>query len=143
MSYTHYWDQKAEASYMQWLAIEEHFKNVLIQAICKKDLDYCIQYESNDSSPVLITNGHIQFNGIDDEGHETFGLSRINVGEFELCETDNKPYDKFVVFVLILAHNLAPGCYIITSDGDAKDWQKDLDQLNALCETEYTLPETV
>ena len=137
MGYTHYWDQKAEPSYMQWFEIMEHFKHLLLHT------SMCIQAESDDPSPFLITNDHIRFNGVGDEGHETFDLSRINVGEFEFCKTAYKPYDKFVVFVLILVHNLAPDCYIITSDGDANDWQKDLDQLNAICETEYTLPETI
>ena len=141
MDYTHYWNQKTEPTYMQWLEIMEHFKHILLHTAMEET--HCIQYESDDSSPVLITNGHIQFNGIDDEGHETFGLSRINVGEFEFCKTANKPYDKFVVYVLILAHNLAPGCYVITSDGDANDWQKDLDQLNEMCATNYTLPNTI
>ena len=72
-----------------------------------------------------------------------FRSTNLSYGLFDFCKTANKPYDKFVVYVLILAHNLAPGCYIITSDGDASDWQKDLDQLNKICETNYTLPETV
>jgi len=137
MGYTHYWDQKAEPSYMQWFEIMEHFKHLLLHT------SMCIQAESDDPSPFLITNDHIRFNGVGDEGHETFDLSRINVGEFEFCKTANKPYDKFVVFVLILVHNLAPGCYIITSDGNGIDWQKDLDQLNAICETDYILPVTI
>jgi hypothetical protein len=141
MGYTHYWDQKAEPEYMQWLAITEHLKHIIEQAI--EDGSMCIQYESDDDAPVLITNDLIRFNGIGDEAHETFGLSRIDVGEFDFCKTANKPYDKFVVYVLILAHNLAPGCYIITSDGDASDWQEYLNQLNRICATAYTLPETI
>ena len=141
MGYTHYWTQKYEPEYMQWLEIMEHLKHIIEQAI--EDGSMCIQAEDDDSSPVLITNDSIRFNGVDDKGHETFGLSRIDVGEFDFCKTANKPYDKFVVYVLILAHNLAPGCYVITSDGNGIDWQKYLDQLNSICETNYILPVTV
>jgi len=141
MGYTHYWNQHSEPTYMQWLEIMEHFKHIFLHTAMEETR--CIQYESDDSSPVLITNDLIRFNGIGDKGHETFGLSRINVGEFDFCKTANKPYDKFVVYVLILAHNLAPDCYGIISDGNANDWQKDLDQLNEICETNYTLPKSV
>ena len=141
MGYTHYWTQEYEPEYTQWLEIMEHFKHILLHTAVEET--HCIQYESDDSSPVLITNDLIRFNGIGDEGHETFLLVKDDVAGFNFCKTSHMPYDLFVVYVLILVHNLAPGCYIITSDGDRSDWQKDLDQLNKICETSYTLPNTI
>ena len=141
MGYTHYWNQKAEPTYTQWLEILEHFKHILLHTAVEEAL--CIQAESDDPSPVINNNEVIYFNGCGAAGHETFMFERNKVGEFNFCKTAEKPYDKFVVYVLILAHNLAPGCYTIGSDGDASDWQEYLDQLNRICATAYTLPETI
>ena len=141
MGYTHYWTQTHEPEYMQWFEIMEHLKHIIEQAI--EDGSMCIQAEDDDSSPVLITNDLIQFNGIGDQAYETFLLVKDDVAGFNFCKTSHMPYDLFVVYVLILVHNLAPGCYVITSDGNGIDWQKDLDQLNSICETDYILPVTI
>lgn len=55
------------------------------------------------------------------------------------CETGDKPYDWFVITVLILVHNLCPGCYNITSYCK-DDWTPVLQWLNESLNAEYVLP---
>jgi hypothetical protein len=84
----------------------------------------------------IIFNGKAKF----DQDHETFLLSKNKPKQpdwnkdaiakgytFQFCKTARKPYDKFVTAILIIADNIAPGAIVITSDGDAGDWQDGLD----------------
>ncbi|EGT3611545.1 hypothetical protein FAP59_18335 [Morganella morganii] len=100
------------------------------------------------STGTLFTNDGetLYFNGEakDDMSHETFMVNRRipedltgnalrfnNPGEYwDFCKTAYKPYDVFVVSALLLLHNLCPGCFSVSSDGDAQDWQPVLDYVS-------------
>ena len=72
-------------------------------------------------------NGHDDYffslNGIGDDGHETFGLSK-KATDFAFCKTARKPYDSVVVALLCWAHQCCPA-FTWTSDGDDEPDYKD------------------
>jgi hypothetical protein len=45
-----------------------------------------------------------------------------DIGSYNYCKTERKPYDDAVVAVLLAMSCCAPGAFAIRSDGDASDW---------------------
>lgn len=100
-------------------------------------LDYCkakkieLAFEFDVQKPPEVSNEMIRFNGVADEGHETFILFKkkqtggIDDGQsryFYFCKTARKPYDLAVCLVLLSLANHAKSMKI-TSDGDWDgDW---------------------
>ena len=76
------------------------------------------EYDEADKE-IEISKECIQFNGIGDEGHETFVLFPKS-GPFEFCKTARKPYDLAVSSVMILASLLSEKGQI-SSDGIGKN----------------------
>ncbi|RUS67262.1 hypothetical protein CUZ56_01205 [Saezia sanguinis] len=86
----------------------------------------------------------ICFNGDAAQGldHETFMLpqQKGEGEEYLFCKTAHQPYDSLVIAVLILVHNLCPGCFDISSDGDARQWAPVCQWVNQVTAHEYLLP---
>lgn len=65
--------------------------------------------------------------GDEDFCHDSFALLKGGHSgkglEFHCCKTARKPYDFFVMSVLLLVNDVAPGAYVITSDGNSTEWQ--------------------
>ena len=92
--------------------------------IVTEEMKIPLVYELDETDKPPVCEGEmIQFNGPDDEGHETFILNQNGGRDF--CKTARKPYDIAVVAILCLAHHqdnsFEPG-----SDGDAEDWEEGL-----------------
>lgn len=113
MGYTHYWEIQKQLNVQDedWLRF---CLAVSADLWTHKDV---IQREYNNSEPPLINQDQITFNGKDDNGHETFSLERSSEG-FHFCKTREKPYDRAVVNVLLLAKEHFPGWLRLSSDGD-------------------------
>jgi hypothetical protein len=87
------------------------------------DVPVAAEFDTPDAAPEL-TDAYIRFNGIGEDGHETFclvaGMARqegcplprerrartlpIHPGRFDFCKTARKPYDVLVTAVLWIAH---------------------------------------
>lgn len=119
MGYTHYWRQRADIPAEKWAAICADVR-ALIERL-PDGVSVAAEFDSNE--PALVTDDEIRFNGIGDNGHETFVLSRVKPnGGFEFCKTAQKPYDVLVCAVLIVAaSHKAP--MRISSDGEPADWE--------------------
>jgi hypothetical protein len=98
-----------------------------------QDCKGIIQYEDNICKPPVADDAMIRFNGVDDDGHETFVLMRSDVPAsylenknevFGFCKTARKPYDKYVTAVLLLAKLYLQDEIRISSDGDIADWKE-------------------
>lgn len=119
MGYSHYFENKKDCPPENWAKIADAFKRMQATAIINND-------------PLLIHSASgvddtgIWFNGIEDDGHETFHLTRVGSGRFNCCKTALKPYDRVVVAVLCLANFFAPGVWDIDSDGPNYEWQDGL-----------------
>ena len=103
---------------------------------------------SDKNSKPTIDNEEISFNGIGDDGHETFCITRkkrdlydyekqdsiqdaymhdkSGGGVFNFCKTAHKPYDKYVVAVLCAIYRVQRDIMNISSDGNTADWTEGL-----------------
>ena len=123
MGYTHSWHKEKELPQDKWDKFIEEAKIVLSDARVLWE-----EYDKPDTKPVL--NGDmVWFNGIEEDGHETFYFSRVVSDEefvqkgddgkyFSFCKTAYKPYDKYVVRMLVLAEKHFGNAIRINSDGD-------------------------
>ena len=70
-----------------------------------------------DTEP-LYNNNEVIFNGLDDDAHETFYITKDGGSEF--CKTQRKPYDQLVNMTLELAKNMLDD-FSYSSDGPNGD----------------------
>lgn len=117
MGYSHYFTQTQDCQPEQWIALCEAARKVIAR---NTDL-VSLEYDEVDK-PAEVSDDQIRFNGKGDDGHETFLLGRNSDRGFQFCKTAQKPYDVVVVAVLCLAHELCPGVWEISSDGNVDDW---------------------
>ena len=117
MGYTHYF--KLESG-------EEKFKKEVIEDIKKVVNKYSnlLQYEHDVKDSPLVNEKTIHFNGIDENGHETFYLLP-NWKDF--CKTARKPYDLPTCEILLILKHYYKDKFNLTSDGfwvSEKDFKK-------------------
>ena len=110
MGYTHYC--KKEKGYEGSEGYEEALP--IIKEILKRHADI-IQFEYNNDERPICNDDLIRFNGIEDEGNETF-LFLNEMEEFSFCKTARKPYDVVVCECLIVLNHFMP-YLIVGSDG--------------------------
>lgn len=117
MGYTHYWQYKR----LPGLSTEGRrmLREILAEAYCQG----IIQREYDLAERPVLTKTEIRFNGVGENGHETFCF---NVGEpanrpsgwhFSFCKTVHKPYDDVVMRVLIVLKHIYRDLLAVTSDG--------------------------
>lgn len=95
-----------------------------------------------------VSDAAIRFNGVGQNGHETFLLERLPTPSehgfddkagtvFAFCKTEYKPYDLVVCAVLIVAAKHAASSLGISSDGDLDDWKPAFDWTVSVLGPEY------
>jgi hypothetical protein len=88
MGFTRYWEFEKLDS--------EKFKD--FSSICQALIDNMnISLED-----VTVNETQVRFNGVDEDGHETFNFS-LNKPTFNFCKTNTKPYDEVVCGCLYVA----------------------------------------
>jgi len=96
MGYTHYW--RKPAGITGWNEALPIIKDILNR---HKDI---IQKESDEEGDPICDDKLIRFNGISDEGHETFWFTN-EAENFAFCKTARRPYDVVVCeCLLVLKH---------------------------------------
>lgn len=109
MGYTHYWDHNLDFSEADWKSITDYAKSV----IKTSGIPLAGGFAEKGTKPE-ITDEIISLNGVEEEGHETFYVSRHRDGGF--CKTARKPYDEVVVAILLHMNTFTN--ITVTSDGD-------------------------
>lgn len=66
---------------------------------------------------VTINDTQVRFNGVDEDGHETF-LFSLNKPNFNFCKTNLKPYDELVCGCLYIAKVLFGEDVTINQDSE-------------------------
>ena len=138
MGYTHYWRQLRDFTDTEWQELTRLAKLITADGVLDQTLS---TVEFN------IDNEQICFNGVGDNGHETFIITKKKraksdyeeqeaydrQGAFEFCKTAQKPYDRYVVAVLCAIYNMKikldeekPPVLYIRSDGNTKYWTEGL-----------------
>ena len=127
MGYTHYYRRVVEIPSDQFGSAVADCKKV-----CKASgVKIAFEYDTPNKAPEF-SKTMIRFNGIGDDGHETFCVERVFKPEswetekdgkyFSFCKTAYKPYDICVIACLIaLKHHLGDNI-VVSSDGENKDW---------------------
>lgn len=115
MGYTQYWKTPKALSEKAWAEFTKDVKKVFVGS---KGI---IQKEDDDKSLPVVNSEMVRFNGIEEDGHETFLFSK-EASSFSFCKTARKPYDKYVTACLILAKLHFGNAVEISSDGVHEDW---------------------
>ncbi|MDP8268221.1 MAG: hypothetical protein P9L97_05780 [Candidatus Tenebribacter davisii] len=117
MGYTHYFPH-TEVPEEIWEKIVEDCKKVL------RNTSILIE-----AHPFL---DDICFNGLGDDGHETFLLERKGSDGFgfQFCKTAQKPYDLLVCACLLIYKHHSPNTIELFSDGDEEDWKESTELVN-------------
>jgi len=122
MGYTHYWGLHKEKSFN----LEQHYNNakneicLFIKTIqMEKKIDLEINFNI-DRSP----NMEINFNGVNDDGHENFYMpsnyQEIIGFAWNFCKTARKPYDLVVMGSLFIIKKHLGNAFYMSSDGYSK-----------------------
>ena len=153
MGYTHYWRQLRDFTDTEWNELARLTK--LITTHRKGEVQVLdVSVDKEDPDTLTISNDEIRFNGIGEDGHETFILTKKKrakddyeeqedydrQGAFDFCKTAQKPYDKYVVAVLCALYTMDRTKSImseITSDGRVEDWNEGLEYAVRSTRQEY------
>ena len=151
MGYTHYWRQLRDFTDTEWQELTRLTKLITADGLGvlahhpESHEEYHGKWGEDDV--LTIDDESIYFNGIGEDSHETFCITKKKrakmdyeeqeaydkQGAFEFCKTAHKPYDKYVVAVLCALYNMkikldeeTPPVLYIRSDGNTKDWTEGL-----------------
>lgn len=129
MGYTHYFETHAPIPQEDW-------EKIAMDVI--KAIEFCehkgIRLTFEDTIPEMpeVSDDQIRFNGVGNDGHETFILRKCRTA-FNFCKTARKPYDLAVGLVLLIAKKHAPNSIRVSSDGNwDSDWNKIKDAYNEI-----------
>jgi len=113
MGYTHYWTITKPSTEQA-----QQFVSDVNEIIAATQVELRREYDRPGTAPEVTTSS-IAFNGVDDDGHETFYIDLENGGG-DFCKTAEKPYDEVVTAILIRAA-ITLGAEV-RSDGYWNEW---------------------
>lgn len=111
MGYTHYWEKVKDFPDERFALFTQDVKRII------ETTDVPLRMEFDTDHPPLVTEEAIHLNGVEEDGHETFGIVR-DIPGFDFCKTNRKPYDVVVCACLIALKNRLKGAIRVASDGD-------------------------
>lgn len=136
MGYTHYWSPSV-APHDQGKA--EAFENCA-KIIASAGFDVAFECDEQDKPAVCdADSGLIRFNGIDEDGHETFYYQYG--GKWAFCKTAYKHYDIYVTACLLVLSHF--GLADISSDGREPDWSEGLEIAKQVTGLDLVVPESI
>ena len=132
MGYTHYFYR------------EENLDSKLFDLASKDCQKVCnisdveIQLEYNTPELPVFTKDMVRFNGVGDNGNETFVIERLfkssypqknDKGQlFAFCKTACKPYDNLVTACLVIFKHYFGESITVSSDGELADWKSGMSE---------------
>lgn len=124
MGYTHYFGANQDLDTETFARIGDDVRTLINSGDSRIP---ALAYESDEpNTPPQIDTELIRFNGIDDDGHETFYLP-VTADGFNFCKTAEKPYDIVVCATLLIINQYKASWLNIGSDGEREDWQPAVD----------------
>lgn len=115
MGYTHYWGQTRDFTAEEWQQIREDMAAILHVAQIGRGVKLAGGLGKARSRPVIDAN-KVEFNGVGEGSHETFGFRRNGGGEGSFCKTARKPYDIVVTAALCYLSSVHKA-FDVSSDG--------------------------
>jgi hypothetical protein len=119
MGYTHYFRMPENFTNDEWDDFIARCLNLYNQL--PDTIKLAREWDTPELGPEF-NEAEVRFNGVGDEGHETFLIQREGNDSFQFCKTAYKPYDLMVCACLIALKESAPQCRI-SSDGGPEDWK--------------------
>ncbi|KKN51134.1 hypothetical protein LCGC14_0625980 [marine sediment metagenome] len=120
MGYTHYWELKKDSPELSKGRMKDVNKVM-------RQYEDIVRYENSNIKKPIITNTLIRFNGIGEDGHETFYFETPPKEEkhqqfkdgflFNFCKTARKPYDIVVCKLLLILKAELQDNMRLSSDG--------------------------
>lgn len=108
MGYTLHWDHTSNFTKAEWLELRKAAQILFAHAM-GEGIKLAEEYNRPEQPPCVDDN-YISFNGVGDEGHETFMLSRTRESESRhFCKTARKPYNKICMGMLMVAQTIKGG----------------------------------
>jgi len=107
MGYTQYWGQSRAFTSSEWETVKTLAEE--LTSYCEVPLD-----------DLEISDNHIVFNGVEEDGHESFVLSIVpelqpwQDEHFDFCKTARKPYDVPVALLLLAIHHFVPNVLMVS-----------------------------
>ena len=133
MGYTHYWETKPKVTKAKWDNWVKTLKILLKDATI-------LQKEYDTRAKPVVNSKEVRFNGIGEDGHETFYVKRVDTPSewasdktvvFGFTKTAYKPYDVYVTASLLLAKLYLEDEISISSDGEIEEWQAGVRLINS------------
>ncbi|HTE40304.1 MAG TPA: hypothetical protein VK629_05725 [Steroidobacteraceae bacterium] len=123
MGYTHYWAQKKDLTKEEWAELCEG-ASAMFTGLMLGDIKLAHESDETDKPPT-VSGTTICFNGVGQEGHETFLITRKRDKEdrYTYCKTDEKPYDVAVAAILAYLDSVHPDKWGTSSDGRTDEWE--------------------
>jgi hypothetical protein len=123
MGYTHYWNLSQELTAQHWAEFTKGVER-LVKLAAHQGIRLAWEYDEPNRKP-LIDADTVRFNGVDDEGHETFLINRSGGDEF--CKTARRPYDIVVTAALCYLATTHREVFSAGSDGTSEEWHHGLE----------------
>lgn len=133
MGYTHYWSMDRKFTDAEWLDIMESAAKIISTARNSYFINLAWEYDTPDRKP-QVDMFNLRFNGIGDDGHETF-CPVNDATDFDFCKTNRNDYDAPVVAVLIAMKHRVPD-FSWRSDGWLAEHADGLKLFNEACESD-------
>ena len=113
MGYTHYYHKDGCDNFtnQEWDGVVEFTK----KAIEKTNVPMA---GGDGTGDPILTDEEISINGVGNDSHETFYLTKIKHRDFEFCKTVRKPYDEVVCAISWYLKKNLPNKIKIGSDGE-------------------------
>jgi hypothetical protein len=128
MGYTSYWRRKKKLPARRFAQAAEDCRRVVEHLVRERGFLLTDDSEEGGIPPPLFCKDEVRFNGVGEEGHETFIVLREYVPQdwqkperglyFDFCKTARKPYDLAVCACLIAFARHFGESFPVGSDGD-------------------------
>lgn len=125
MGYSHSWYRKQVLPKRKFAAASADCRR--IAEYLSREKGIAIAFEMDKPSPPIFDSSVIRFNGLGEEGCETFLVPQddeiSNFGSF--CKTNHRPYDIIVCSCLIVLNHHLGRKFTVSSEGnfDSSEWQ--------------------
>lgn len=112
IGYTQYFPQTRSFTTDEWNLIKSFAKQLF-----SLNKEILANAHGEEGTKPTANTKFISFNGIGDESHETFEITKDHNKDYNFCKTNRKSYDDAVVAVLTYINYIAPNALTIDSDG--------------------------
>lgn len=134
MGYTHYWTMTRDLTVDEWTEVQQDIGDILTYIENVSGVPLGNGEGKRRSRPTMDAAGFM-FNGIGDDAHETFGITRKRIKQWEggtlggdFCKTARKPYDIAVTACLCYLDScLEPRGFDVSSDGHGRNFMDGLE----------------